>query len=152
MAQPPTEFGDLAVEPSPRPVGRTARSPDTVSLLVVDDQKSIRTLVRECLKTLGYRNVVECEDGERALLYLQRHTVHMVISDLDMPQMTGLELLAAIRKSPRLRELGFLMLTSRGDADMVRKAVDLGVNNYLTKPFAMGDLKRKIESILGQLA
>ena len=120
-----------------------------ISLLVVDDQKSIRSLVKECLKGLGYSRIAECEDGAQALQHLERNTVHMVISDLNMPNMTGLELLAAVRASPRLKQTGFLMLTSRGEVDLVRQAIALGVNNYLTKPFAMGDLKKKIESVLG---
>lgn len=120
-----------------------------VSLLVVDDQKSIRSLVKECLKGLGYSRIAECEDGAQALRHLEHHTVHMVISDLNMPNMTGLELLAAVRSSPRLKQLGFLMLTSRGEVELVKQAISLGVNNYLTKPFAMGDLKKKIESVLG---
>jgi two-component system chemotaxis response regulator CheY len=122
-----------------------------ISLLVVDDQKSIRSLVKECLKGLGYTRIAECEDGAQALRHLQTHTVHMVISDLNMPNMTGLELLAAVRAAPELKHLGFLMLTSRGEVDLVRQAIQLGVNNYLTKPFTMGDLKKKIESVLGPL-
>lgn len=120
-----------------------------ISLLVVDDQKSIRTLVKECLKGLGYTRIAECEDGAQALRHLEAYNVHMVISDLNMPNMTGLELLAAVRNSPRLKNMGFLMLTSRGEVDMVRQAIALGVNNYLTKPFALGELKKKIESVLG---
>lgn len=120
-----------------------------ISLLVVDDQKSIRSLVKECLKGLGYTRIAECEDGAEALRHLEANTVHMVISDLNMPNMTGLELLAAVRSSPKLKHLGFLMLTSRGEVELVRQAIALGVNNYLTKPFAMGDLKKKIESVLG---
>lgn len=122
-----------------------------LSLLVVDDQKSIRSLVKECLKGLGYTQIAECEDGALALRHLQTRTVHMVISDLNMPNMTGLELLAAVRSSPELKHLGFLMLTSRGEADLVRQAIALGVNNYLTKPFTMGDLKKKIESVTGRV-
>ena len=127
-------------------------APANLSLLVVDDQKSIRTLVKECLKSLGYFRIAECEDGAQALRHLQMNTVHMVISDLNMPNMTGLELLAAVRSTPSLKHLGFLMLTSRGEVDLVRQAVALGVNNYLTKPFAMGDLKKKIEAVLGAKA
>ena len=121
-----------------------------ISLLVVDDQKSIRSLVKECLKGLGYTRIAECEDGAQALRHLQTYPVHMVISDLNMPNMTGLELLAAVRGSLQLKHLGFLMLTSRGEAELVRQAIQLGVNNYLTKPFTMADLKKKIEAVLGQ--
>jgi two-component system chemotaxis response regulator CheY len=125
--------------------------PANISLLVVDDQKSIRTLVKECLKGLGYTRISECEDGAQALRHLETYTVHMVISDLNMPNMTGLDLLAAVRTSARLKHLGFLMLTSRGEVELVRQAVALGVNNYLTKPFTMGDLKKKIESVIGKV-
>ena len=146
------DFGDLAVEPRVRLRNGVVRPAASVSLLVVDDQKSIRLLVRECLKALGYRRISECEDGAQALNYLQHNPVDLVISDLNMPQMTGLELLAAVRRSPKLKHLGFLMLTSRGELDLVRKAADLGVDSYLTKPFAMGHLKKKIETVLGPAA
>ncbi|MDB5424075.1 MAG: chemotaxis protein CheY [Phenylobacterium sp.] len=122
-----------------------------LSILVVDDQRSIRSLVRECLSALGCTRIAECEDGAEALRYLEGRPVHLIISDLNMPNMTGLELLAAVRASPQLKGLGFIMLTSRGEADLVRKAVQLGVNNYLTKPFAMSTLKTKIESVVGRL-
>jgi len=152
MANNSLDFGDITAEVRPAPKRAPAPAPSSIAILVVDDQKSIRSLVVECLRGLGYTRVAECEDGQEAFEYMQRQTVHMVISDLNMPRMTGLELLAAVRASPRLKGVGFLMLTSRGEIELVRQAIQLGVNNYLTKPFAMGDLKKKVDSVLGPSA
>jgi two-component system chemotaxis response regulator CheY len=77
--------------------------------------------------------------------------VHLVISDLNMPIMDGLALLSAVRAEPRLSNTAFIMLTSSGDAEQVKQAIALGVNNYLVKPFTIGTLKRKIESVFGPL-
>lgn len=122
-----------------------------MNVLVVDDQRSIRELVRQALNGLGIRAIVEAADGRQAFEMLKRRPVHLVISDLNMPTMDGLELLAAVRADRGLKHIGFIMLTSRGEEEMVRKAVALKVNNYLTKPFALGHLRKKIESVFGPL-
>ena len=120
-------------------------------ITIVDDQKSIRALVRGSLQHLGVRQIVECGDGAEALRSLDLHPAHLVISDLNMPNLDGLELLEAIRKKPGCEKIAFIMLTTRGDAELVRKAVSLGVNNYLMKPFTIGSLKQKIEAVFGAL-
>ena len=122
-----------------------------MKVLVVDDQRSIRALVRNSLNDLGCRLVTEAEDGEDAWRRLQGQPAHLVISDVNMPKLDGLGLLRAVRSSPQLKGIGFIMLTSRGDAEVVQEAVKLGVNNYLMKPFALGALKKKIESVFGPL-
>ncbi len=122
-----------------------------LSVLVVDDQMSIRALVKQALVALGVKNIVDAADGEEALRVLGMREVHLVISDLNMPRMDGLELLKAVRADPRTKQLGFIMLTSRGEVELVKQAIALGVNNYLTKPFAIGLLRKKIESVFGPL-
>jgi two-component system chemotaxis response regulator CheY len=122
-----------------------------MKVLVVDDQRSIRALVRNSLNDLGCRLVSEAEDGEEAWRRLRAQPAHLVISDVNMPKLDGLGLLRAVRSSPQLKGIGFIMLTSRGDAEVVQEAVKLGVNNYLMKPFALGALKKKIESVFGPL-
>jgi len=122
-----------------------------MSVLVVDDQRAIRALVKDSLQQLGVRLVGEAEDGEQALASLKQNPVHLVISDLNMPKLDGLGLLKAIRATPGIDKTAFIMLTSRGEVEMVRQAVELGVNNYLTKPFALGLLKKKIETVFGPL-
>ena len=122
-----------------------------LQILVVDDQRSMRALVRSSLLQFGCARVNEAEDGVDALTKLAHMPAHLVISDLNMPRMDGLELLRNVRETDNLRDTAFIMLTSRGDGDLVRQAVALRVNNYLMKPFAMDTLKKKIESVLGPL-
>ena len=122
-----------------------------LAVLVVDDQMSIRALVKQALVALGVKNIVDAADGEEALRVMGMREVHLVISDLNMPRMDGLELLKAVRANPRTKQLGFIMLTSRGEVELVKQAIALGVNNYLTKPFAIGHLRKKIESVFGPL-
>jgi two-component system chemotaxis response regulator CheY len=122
-----------------------------MKVLVVDDQRSIRALVRTSLNDLGCRQVEEAEDGEEALRRIQMNPPHLVISDLNMPKLDGLGLLRAVRSADASRNIGFIMLTSRGETELVQQAIKLGVNNYLMKPFALGALKKKIESVFGPL-
>ena len=122
-----------------------------LSVLVVDDQMAVRALVKQSLANLGIKNVTDAADGEEALRRLQLNPAHLIISDLTMPRMDGLELLRQVRADPALKHVGFIMLTSRGEAELVKKAIELKVNNYLTKPFAIGHLRKKIESVFGPL-
>ena len=123
----------------------------SLKVLVVDDQRSMRSLVRFSLNELGFTQITECEDGEEAMDVLAIHQKHLVISDLNMPKLDGLGLLRAVRSHPRLAKTAFIMLTSRGDTDLVQQAIKLGVNNYLVKPFAIDILRKKIEAVVGPL-
>jgi two-component system, chemotaxis family, chemotaxis protein CheY len=122
-----------------------------LQILVVDDQRAMRALVRESLAQIGCRNVVECADGEEALRTMELRKFHLIISDLNMPNLDGLGLLAAVRAKPGHEKTAFIMLTSRNEATLVQQAVKLGVNNYITKPFTMGALKAKVEAVFGKL-
>ena|SRR3972149_8267013 len=120
-------------------------------ITIVEDQRSIRALVRGSLQQIGCKEITECEDGLIALKSLDLHPAHLIISDLNMPNLDGLGLLEAVRKKPGHEKTAFIMLTNRGDAELVRKAVALGVNNYLMKPFTIAALKAKIEAVFGPL-
>jgi two-component system chemotaxis response regulator CheY len=122
-----------------------------MQVMVVDDQRAMRNLVRSSLNELGCGQVTECADGREALETLRRQPAHLVISDMNMPVMDGLALLRAMRAEPNLIGVGFIMLTSRGEAELVREAIAAGVNNYLVKPFTMATLRRKIEAVFGPL-
>jgi two-component system chemotaxis response regulator CheY len=122
-----------------------------LNVLVVDDQMSIRALIKQALVALGVKAITDAPDGEEALRLLSMRPFHLVISDLNMPRMDGLELLKAVRADARYKQIGFIMLTSRGEVELVKQAIALGVNNYLTKPFAIGHLRKKIESVFGPL-
>ena len=122
-----------------------------MQVMVVDDQKAMRNLVRTSLSALGCVHITECGDGREALTALKAHPVHLVISDLNMPEMDGLELLRAVRAEPNLQSVGFIMLTARGEVELVKQAIALGVNNSLMKPFTMAALRAKIEAVFGPL-
>jgi two-component system chemotaxis response regulator CheY len=124
-------------------------TPPTGAILVVDDQKAMRMLVRSSLRQLGYDNVVECEDGKHALKILGNYRACLVISDLNMPNLDGLGLLRAVRASTEHKNTPFILLTARGDVDVVKQAVAVGVSGYLVKPFAMGQFKQKVEAAIG---
>ena len=119
--------------------------------LVVDDQPSLRTLVKACLNQIGIWQVSESNDGEEAFESLTRHPVHLVISDLNMPKLDGIGLLRKVRAEPSVAKTAFIMLTSRAEQNLVREALQLGVNNYIVKPFNYGALRSKIEAVFGPL-
>jgi len=122
-----------------------------ISVLVVDDQMTIRSLVRSGLQQLGFKDIREASDGEAALRALLSQSAHLIISDYNMPKLDGLGLLRAVRAHPPLKSTAFIMLTGRADSDLVQRAVQFGVNNYLVKPFTVQVLKDKIEAVFGAL-
>ena len=123
----------------------------SISVLIVDDQLTIRALVRSGLQQLGFRDIRESADGEAALRELLAKPAHLVISDYNMPKLDGLGLLRAVRAHPPFKSIAFIMLTGRADSNLVQRAVQFGVNNYLVKPFTVQVLKDKIEGVFGAL-
>ncbi len=123
----------------------------SINVLIVDDQKSIRSLVRSGLSQLGVVHIAEAADGVEAMKSLLINPVHLIISDFNMPNMDGLDLLKAVRENPPTARTAFIMLTGRADRELVQRAVQLGVNNYLVKPFNVQVLKSKVEQVLGAL-
>lgn len=122
--------------------------PTELNILVVDDFPTMRKIVRQVLRQLGYNNVQEAEDGEAALRILRQKTdIQFVISDWNMPNMTGIELLKAVRAEPSLKGLPFLMVTAEADKENIVEAVKSGVSSYIVKPFNAATLKEKIEKI-----
>ncbi|MCR5873852.1 response regulator [Phenylobacterium sp. J426] len=123
----------------------------SMTVLVVDDQQTMRSLVRTGLQELGFREIKEAPDGEAGLRVLLTTKVHLVISDYNMPKLDGLGLLRAIRGHEPIRQTPYIMLTGRADKELVQRAVQFGVNNYLVKPFTVGTLKEKIEAVFGPI-
>jgi two-component system chemotaxis response regulator CheY len=124
----------------------------SLKILIVDDFATMRKVIRNLLKQGGFENVVEAEDGVAALKILQSQKVDFVISDWNMPNMSGLELLKAVRGSDDLKELPFLMVTAEALKDNVVAAVKAGVSNYIVKPFTAEVLTEKIEKIVKSMA
>jgi len=123
-----------------------------IKVLVVDDQMSMRSLVRNGLQQIGMVDISEAPDGEEGLRSLLVKPVNLVITDFNMPKLDGLGLLRAIRAHPPIKATAVIMLTGRADRELVQRAVQFGVNNYLAKPFTVGQLKEKIEAVFGALA
>ena len=123
-----------------------------VKVLVVDDQMSMRALVRNGLQQIGMVDISEAPDGEGGLRSLLENPVNLVITDYNMPKLDGLGLLRAIRSHPPLKSTAVIMLTGRADRELVQRAVQYGVNNYLAKPFTVATLKAKIEAVFGALS
>ena len=122
-----------------------------LNVLVVDDQLTMRSLIRNSLQQIGVREISEAADGELALRSIITKPVHLVISDFNMPNLDGLSLLRAIRAHPPISKTAFIMLTGRADRELVQRAVQFGVNNYLVKPFTTAQLKEKLEAVFGTL-
>lgn len=124
----------------------------SIKTLIVDDQQTMRSLVRTSLHALGINQTKEVADGEDALRYMLTTPLTLVITDFNMPKLDGLGLLRAIRSHPPISKTAVIMLTGRADRDLVQRAVQYGVNNYLVKPFTTQTLKEKIEAVFGALS
>jgi two-component system chemotaxis response regulator CheY len=122
-----------------------------LKVLIVDDQTSVRQMTKLALEQIGVRVVHEAENGAVALRQATIQPLDLIISDFNMPVMDGLALLRAVRAHQAIRKLPFILLTGRGDKELVVKAAQAGVNNYLVKPFTPQVLREKIEQVLGKL-
>lgn len=118
-----------------------------LKILVVDDFSTMRRIVKNILRQIGYSNIDEAEDGNGALSKLRQDKYDLVISDWNMPNMTGLDLLKAIRADGNLNGIPVLMVTAESKKENVVEAIKYGVNNYVVKPFTADILKVKIEKI-----
>ncbi len=125
-------------------------NPD-MRILVVDDFSTMRKIVKNVLKQLGYSNIEEAENGAEALKKLRAKKFDFVVSDWNMPTMDGLEMLKTIRSDSELKDLPVLMVTAEAEKDKVIAAIKAGVNNYIVKPFTAETLKQKMEQIYQKL-
>ena len=122
-------------------------TPD-IKILVVDDFPTMRRIVKTLLKQVGFHNFVEAEDGEQALKVLETEKdIQMIVSDWNMPNMTGIELLKVVRSKAKFKELPFLMVTAEAEKENIIEAVKSGVSNYVVKPFTAQTLKEKLLKI-----
>ncbi len=124
----------------------------SLKVLVADDFATMRKIVRNILKQIGFEHILEAEDGAAALLLIKQEKVGLVVTDWNMPNMSGLELLQALRRDPETAKVPVLMVTAEGLKENVLEAVKAGVNNYVVKPFTAEVLEEKIEAIFRKLA
>ena len=122
----------------------------SLSILIVDDYKTMLRIIRNFLKQLGFHNVDEATDGAEALNKLRSKNYDLVISDWNMEPMTGYELLKEVRSDDMLKALPFIMVSAESKTDNVIAAKKAGVNNYIVKPFNAATLKSKLTSVLGE--
>ncbi len=120
---------------------------NNIKILIVDDFKTMRRIIKNLLKELGFSNVTEAEDGSMALGILKSNDFDLVISDWNMPKMEGIELLKRIRCTEHLEKLPVLMITAEAKREQVIEAAQHGINGYIVKPFNAATLKEKIERI-----
>jgi two-component system chemotaxis response regulator CheY len=127
---------------------KEAPMPDqNMKILTVDDFSTMRRIIRNILRQIGYSNIAEAETGGAALNTLQTQAIDFVISDWNMPGMSGLELLQAIRADDKLKNIPVLMVTAEALKENVVEALKAGVNGYIVKPFTAETLKEKIDAI-----
>lgn len=124
---------------------------DQLRILVVDDMSTSRGLITQALETVGIRNITTASDGRGALQSIERSPVHIVVSDYNMPGMDGLSLLQALRQGAKTKGVGFLLITGRADRAIIDRGRQLGMNNFLKKPFQPSELKAAIEAMVGPL-
>jgi len=116
-------------------------------ILVVDDFSTMRRIIKNILKQLGFTNVVDADDGTTAWEILNKDKIDFIISDWNMPKMSGIELLRKVRASEEFADIPFLMVTAEGQQENVIEAVQAGVSNYIVKPFTPETFEQKIKKI-----
>ena len=122
-----------------------------IPILIVDDYKTMLRIIRNLLRQLNFENVEEASDGGAALHLLENRDFSLIISDWNMEPMTGLQLLREVRKTPRLKNIPFIMITAESKTENVIAAKEAGVSNYIVKPFNAETLKAKLSSVLGSI-
>lgn len=121
----------------------------SIKILCVDDFATMRRILKNILKQLGFNNITEADDGTTALEELKKSNYDLIISDWNMPKMTGLELLKTVRSTPEFKDIPFLMVTAEAQKQNVIEAVQAGVSNYVVKPFTAEAIAEKLQKILG---
>jgi len=124
---------------------------DILQIMVVDDMATSRALITQALDWMGIRNYQTQNDGAAALAQLSRRPCHLVISDFNMPEMDGLTLLQGLRQSAATQGIGFILVTGRADATMIQRGQQMGMNNFIQKPFEPAALRACIEQVVGRL-
>ncbi|MEI6897071.1 MAG: chemotaxis response regulator CheY [Psychromonas sp.] len=122
-----------------------------MKVLIVDDFSTMRRIIKNLLRDLGFTNTFEADDGNTALPMLKEGNFEFVVTDWNMPIMQGIDLLKAIRKDPKLKHLPVLMVTAEAKREQIIEAAQAGVNGYIVKPFTAGTLKEKLDKVFERL-
>lgn len=122
-----------------------------MKILIVDDFSTMRRIIKNLLRDLGFNNTSEADDGNTALPMLQSGNFDFLVTDWNMPGMQGIDLLRAVRGDPKLAKLPVLMVTAEAKRDQIVEAAQAGVNGYVVKPFTAVTLKEKIDKIFERI-
>ena len=122
-----------------------------MKILIVDDFSTMRRIIKNLLRDLGFTNTAEADDGNTALPMLQSGSFDFLVTDWNMPGMSGFDLLKAVRADENLKNLPVLMVTAEAKRDQIVAAAQAGVNGYVVKPFTAAVLKEKIEKIFERI-
>ncbi len=120
-----------------------------MKILIVDDFATMRRILKNILKQIGFTNIIEADDGATAVEELKKTKVDLIISDWNMPKMTGIDLLKHVRANEEYKNLPFLMVTAEAQKQNVIDAVQAGVSNYVVKPFTAEAISEKLQKIFG---
>ena len=122
------------------------------NVLIVDDSSSMRAVIKKAIKVSGFKvgDFLEAADGQEALAVLADGWVDVVLSDINMPNMNGLELMAAMQKDPLLRTIPVVIVTTEGSQKKVQMVKEMGAKGYVKKPFVPEDIKRTLNDIMGE--
>lgn len=123
-----------------------------MKILIVDDFSTMRRIIRNLLRDLGFTNTQEADDGSTALPMLKNGDFDFVVTDWNMPGMQGIDLLRAIRADDELKHLPVLMVTAEAKREQIVAAAQAGVNGYIVKPFTAATLKEKLDKIFERIA
>jgi two-component system chemotaxis response regulator CheY len=123
-----------------------------LEVMVVDDTTVSRMLITESLAEIGISNVSIAKDGKQALSALMAKPVHLVVSDMNMPGLDGLGLLKALREYKPTSKIGFILVTGSADKSLIERGKQIGLNNFIAKPFSTKTVKAAIEAVVGKLA
>jgi len=123
-----------------------------MKILIVDDFSTMRRIIKNLLRDLGFTNTVEADDGLTAIPILNSGSIDFLVTDWNMPGMTGIDLLRHVRADEKLRSLPVLMVTAEAKREQIIEAAQAGVNGYVVKPFTALALKEKIEKIFERIA
>lgn len=121
-----------------------------MKVLVVDDFATMRRIVRNILKQLGFTNIAEADDGTTALEIMKTDKIDLVLCDWNMPKVSGLDLLKQMKADSDLKNIPFLMITAEAQKQNIIEAVKTGVNNYIVKPFTADTIAEKLKKIFGE--
>ena len=118
-------------------------------VLIVDDFATMRRILKNILRQIGFGNISEAGDGKSALKELKKEKFDLILCDWNMPEMSGLELLTTIRSDDELKNIPFIMVTAEAQKDNIIEAVKAGVSNYIVKPFTAETMGEKLKKVFG---